>query len=429
MIAEIVSVGTELLMGQVANTDAQYIASYLAPLGYQAFHQVTVGDNPERLTEAVHTALSRADIVLFTGGLGPTDDDLTKETVAKALGLELELNPREEAHLREHAARYGFTLTPNNFKQACFPKDCIILANPNGSAPGCIMESGGKAAILMPGPPRELYPMFRNEVIPYLERRGGFKLHSRELHIFGLGESELTYRIRDIISAQTNPTIAPYVKPCEVTLRITAKCADEAEGERLVQPMIDAITDRVGAVVYSTHGESLPDVCVRLLLEQGKTLAVAESCTGGLVASSIVDVPGCSACFMEGAVTYSNDAKMRRLGVSEKTLSSFGAVSAECAAEMAQGLLQQAKSDYALATTGIAGPDGGTAQEPVGLVYIALACASGTEVHELRLSGGRERIRTRATLHALDLLRRALSGLPTTEKAAKPAGSSGATNA
>ncbi len=429
MIAEIVSVGTELLMGQVANTDAQYIASYLAPLGYQAFHQVTVGDNPERLTEAVHTALSRADIVLFTGGLGPTDDDLTKETVAAALGLEMVLYPEEETRLREHAARYGFTLTPNNLKQACFPKTCIILKNPNGSAPGCIMEANGKAAILMPGPPRELYPMFQNEVIPYLERRGGFKLYSREMHIFGMGESELTYRIRDIISAQTNPTIAPYVKPCEVTLRITAKCADAAEGERLVQPIIDAISNRVGVVVYSTHGESLPDVCVRLLLERSSTLSIAESCTGGLVASSIVDVPGCSACFIEGAVTYSNDAKMRRLGVSEQTLLSFGAVSAECAAEMAEGLRAHAKTDYALATTGIAGPDGGTAEKPVGLVYIALASAAGTVVRELRLSGGRERIRTRAALHVLDLLRRALSGLPTVEKPAKPAGSSDATNA
>jgi len=411
MIAEIVSVGTELLMGQVANTDAQFIASYLAPLGYQAFHQTTVGDNPQRLTEAVRTALDRSDIVLFTGGLGPTEDDLTKETVAAALGLELVLYEEEKRRLEEHAKRYGFPLTPNNFKQACFPKECIILKNPNGTAPGCIMEANGKAAILMPGPPRELFPMFKNEVIPYLEKRGGFKLHSREMHFFGIGESELTYRIRDIISAQTNPTVAPYVKPCEVTLRITAKCKDEAEGERLIAPMMEAIEERVGSVVYSTSGESLPMVCVRLLNEKQKTVATAESCTGGMIASSIVDVAGCSACFLQGAVTYSNEAKMQRLGVQESTLKQHGAVSAECAKEMAEGMRKTSGTDYALASTGIAGPDGGTAEKPVGLVYIALASGDGTVIKELHLSGDRERIRTRATLTALDLLRRKLCGL------------------
>lgn len=411
MIAEIVSVGTELLMGQIVNTDAQFIASHLAPLGYRALYQVTVGDNPARLAGVVQSALARADVLLFTGGLGPTDDDLTKETVAQALGLEMAVVPEEEARLRAYFASRGKEMTPNNLKQARFPTGSIILPNPNGTAPGCIMEADGKAAILMPGPPRELYPMFRDHVLPYLEKRSGVRLHSRELRIFGMGESELTYRLRDLIAAQTNPTIAPYVKTSEVTLRVTAQCQDDAEGERLVVPVIDAILARLGSIVYSTNGESLPALCVRLLLRQGATLAVAESCTGGMLASSIVDIPGCSACFLEGAVTYANGAKVRRLGVSEGTLATDGAVSLACAQQMAEGLRAAAGATYALATTGIAGPDGGTPEKPVGLVYVALAGPGRTEVRKLLLSGDRARIRTAATLHALDLLRRSLLGL------------------
>lgn len=411
MIAEIVSVGTELLMGQIVNTDAQFIASHLAPLGYRALYQVTVGDNPARLAGVVQSALARADVLLFTGGLGPTDDDLTKETVAQALGLEMAVVPEEEARLRAYFASRGKEMTPNNLKQARFPTGSIILPNPNGTAPGCIMEADGKAAILMPGPPRELYPMFRDHVLPYLEKRSGVRLHSRELRIFGMGESEVTYRLRDLIAAQTNPTIAPYVKTSEVTLRVTAQCQDDAEGERLVVPVIDAILARLGSIVYSTNGESLPALCVRLLLTQGATLAVAESCTGGMLASSIVDIPGCSACFLEGAVTYANGAKVRRLGVSEGTLATDGAVSLACAQQMAEGLRAAAGTTYALATTGIAGPDGGTSEKPVGLVYVALAGPGRTEVRKLCLSGDRARIRTAATLHALDLLRRSLLGL------------------
>lgn len=411
MIAEIVSVGTELLMGQIVNTDAQFIASHLAPLGYRALYQVTVGDNPARLAGVVQSALARADVLLFTGGLGPTDDDLTKETVAQALGLEMAVVPEEEARLRAYFASRGKQMTPNNLKQARFPTGSIILPNPNGTAPGCIMEADGKAAILMPGPPRELYPMFRDHVLPYLEKRSGVRLHSRELRIFGMGESEVTYRLRDLIAAQSNPTIAPYVKTSEVTLRVTAQCQDDAEGERLVVPVIDTILARLGSIVYSTNGESLPALCVRLLLRQGATLAVAESCTGGMLASSIVDIPGCSACFLEGAVTYANGAKVRRLGVSEGTLATDGAVSLACAQQMAEGLRAAAGTTYALATTGIAGPDGGTPEKPVGLVYVAFAGPGRTEVRKLLLSGDRARIRTAVTLHALDLLRRSLLGL------------------
>ena len=303
LIAEIVSVGTELLMGQVANTDAQFVASRLAPLGYRVLYQVTVGDNRERLTEVVRIAFSRADIVIFTGGLGPTDDDLTKETGAAALGHTLAPIPAEVERLSAHFAARGREMTPNNLKQAWFPEDAVILPNPNGTAPGCVMAAGGKAAILLPGPPRELMPMFADYALPWLAARSGEKLFSREMRIFGMGESDVTYRLRDIIEGQTNPTVAPYVKTCEVTLRVTALCKTAAEGEALLAPMTEQIQTRLGDVVYSLEGRSLPETCAALLTARGETLDVAESCTGGMLASAFVDVPGCSGFFVEGCVT------------------------------------------------------------------------------------------------------------------------------
>ncbi len=409
MIAEIVSVGTELLMGQVVNTDAQYIAQRLAPLGFQVFYHTTVGDNVKRLTSVVHQAVERSDVVVFTGGLGPTDDDLTKETVAAALGLTVELIPEEAERLTKLFESRGYTFTPNNLKQASFPKNALILKNDFGSAPGCIMTAENKTAILLPGPPRELFPMFQNYVMPYLERMSGNKLYTRELRIFGKGESAVTYELRDIISNQTNPTVAPYVKTGEVTLRVTALCQDEAEGEALARPMIDEIVSRLGDIVYSTAGESLPETCARLLTDEGLQLAVAESCTGGLVASELVAVPGCSNFLLEGCIAYSNDAKISRLGVNPDTLEHFGAVSESCAKEMAQGMLRVSGADIALATTGFAGPSGGTEQDPVGTVYLALADQNGTAVKRIQLFGERERIRQTASLYAFDMLRRHLS--------------------
>lgn len=408
MIAEIVSVGTELLMGQVVNTDAQYIAEGLAPLGFQVYYHTTVGDNAKRLTAVVHQAVERSDVVVFTGGLGPTDDDLTKETVAAALGLTVEPIPEEVERLTQHFAARGYEFTPNNLKQASFPRSAVILPNAFGTAPGCIMTAEDKTAILLPGPPRELFPMFKNHVMPYLERLSGNKLYSRELRIFGKGESSATYELRDIIETQTNPTVAPYVKTGEVTLRVTALCQNDAEGEALVQPMIDTILARLGDVVYSTTGESLPEACARMLTDKGLTLAVAESCTGGLLASDLVAIPGCSNFLIEGCIAYSNEAKIRRLGVTQETLSSFGAVSEACAREMAEGIRAASGADYALATTGFAGPDGGTEENPVGTVYLALASREGTEVKRIRLFGERARIREIACLHAFDLLRRTL---------------------
>ena len=408
MIAEIVSVGTELLMGQVANTDAQHIAKHLAPLGYICYYQDTVGDNVERLTEVVRTALDRSDIVFFTGGLGPTDDDLTKETVAAALGLTCVPIPEEVEKIKYYFESRGREMTPNNVKQGYFPENAIILKNDYGTAPGCIMEANGKAAVLLPGPPRELFPMFDNEVIPYLEKRSNTHLYSKELKFFGIGESQLTYDIRELIENQTNPTIASYVKTGECMLRLTAKCESNEEGEALIRPIEEKIKAIDGYYMFSDKGESLAEVCYRLLKEKGKTLAVAESCTGGLVTSSLVDLPGCSDFLLEGLVTYSNESKLERLHVKPETLKMYGAVSDVCAMEMAQGVRQALHADYGVSTTGIAGPDGGSDEKPVGLVYIAVAGPDGTVAQKLTLNGNRERIRTVAVLNALDLLRKNL---------------------
>lgn len=410
MIAEILSVGTELLMGNIVNTNAQYISQKLCDLGVNCYFQTTVGDNHDRLVAAVETALSRADILILTWGLGPTADDLTKETIADAFGRELVLDPASEQHIHARFARMGREMTPNNLKQAMFPRGSIILPNPNGTAPGCIVEEEEKAAILLPGPPKEMAPMFDASVMPYLEKRSGHMLFSHVVRVFGMGESEAEYRLRTLMERQSNPTIAPYALSGEMKLRVTARCKSAEEGERMMAPLIDEIKETLGSVVYSIDDQELHEVCAALLREHGATLAVAESCTGGMIASKLVSVPGISAHFIEGAVTYSNDAKIRRLGVRPETLAAHTAVSAETAREMAEGIRRTSGASLGVATTGIAGPDGGTVEQPVGLVYIALASESGTAVQELRLTGSRERIRNAASLHALNLIRRHFFG-------------------
>lgn len=410
MIAEVLSVGTELLMGNILNTNAQYISEKLCGLGVNCYFQTTVGDNHDRLVAAVETALSRADILILTGGLGPTADDLTKETIADAFGRDMLLDPASEQHIRARFARMAREMTPNNLKQAMFPRGSIILPNPNGTAPGCIVEEGEKAAILLPGPPKEMAPMFDASVMPYLEKRSGHMLVSHVVRVFGMGESEAEYRLRTLMERQTNPTIAPYALFGEMKLRVTARCKNAAEGERMMAPLIDEIKQTLGSVVYSIDDQELHEVCAALLKEHNATLAAAESCTGGMIASKLVSVPGISAHFIEGAVTYSNDAKIRRLGVRPETIAAHTAVSAETAREMAEGIRRTSGASLGVATTGIAGPDGGTPERPVGLVYIAIASESGTAVQELRLTGSRERIRNAASLHALNLIRRHFFG-------------------
>lgn len=395
-------------MGQILNTNAKYISTKLADMGVTMYHQTTVGDNAKRLEEAILTAKERSDVVILTGGLGPTGDDLTKETAAKCLGKELVLIDEQYEILKARFDAMHKSMTLNNNKQATFPLDAIILPNPNGTAPGCIMEDGGKALILLPGPPRELFPMFDNHVTPYLEKRVSGCFHTRVMRIFGIGESSLEQTIIDIINEQSNPTVAPYALTGEVTLRVTAACANHNEGEALVMPMIERIKQRIGDVVYSIDDEPLEAVCAKLLKKHGRTLATCESCTGGMIASTLVNLPGSSEWFEEGCVTYSNQAKQRRANVNGETLSRFGAVSEQTAAEMAQGMRETSGADYALSVTGIAGPAGGSTEKPVGLVYIGLAYNGGVDVKELRLSGDRFRIRHISMLNALDMLRRKL---------------------
>ena len=408
MNAEILSVGTELLMGQIANTDAQYLSRGLNELGINVYYHTVVGDNPGRLRQQLRQAWERSDLIITTGGLGPTEDDLTKEAVAEFLGLPLELHQPSLEAMARYFAGIGRTMTPNNEKQAYFPKGCLVLANPNGTAPGCLVEREGRVFVVLPGPPRELNPMFDNHVRPYLMQRGDAKITSRMLHIFGMGESEAAYRLRTMIERQDNPTLATYVGKGDVLLRITARTALDADPEPLLAPAVQEVETLLGGVVISDRDETLPEVVVRLLASQGKTLACAESCTGGLLSSMIVDVPGASGVLLEGAVTYSNEAKMRRLAVPEAVLAQHGAVSEACARAMAEGMRAASGADFALATTGIAGPGGGTPEKPVGLISAALASAGGVEVETYRLKRDRALNRRTTALNALDMLRRHL---------------------
>lgn len=395
-------------MGQIANTDAQYLSRGLNELGINVYYHTVVGDNPGRLRQQLRQAWERSDLIITTGGLGPTEDDLTKEAVAEFLGLPLELHQPSLEAMARYFAGIGRTMTPNNEKQAYFPKGCLVLDNPNGTAPGCLVEREGRVFVVLPGPPRELNPMFDNHVRPYLMQRGDAKITSRMLHIFGMGESEAAYRLRTMIERQDNPTLATYVGKGDVLLRITARTALDVDPEPLLAPAVQEVEALLGGVVISDRDETLPEVVVRLLASQGKTLACAESCTGGLLSSMIVDVPGASGVLLEGAVTYSNEAKMRRLAVPEAVLAQHGAVSEACARAMAEGMRAASGADFALATTGIAGPGGGTPEKPVGLIYAALASAGGVEVETYRLKRDRALNRRTTALNALDMLRRHL---------------------
>lgn len=404
MIAEIVAVGTELLMGQVLNTDAQYIARRLSELGVTLHRQVVVGDNPARIREAIHTAIGRADVVITTGGLGPTADDITKETCAEALGLPMERSPEAEKQVRGWFERNNYPMTENNLRQADFAKGAIILENHNGTAPACIVEKDGKAVINLPGPPRELMPLFAQSVAPYLARRSGAVIVSRYMRVFGMGESAVESRLHDMMENSLNPTVAPYCSTGEVQLRLTVRVAHESEAAALLDPAEREIRARLGNVVYAVTDDpeyTMEQALVKALCAAKKTMVTAESCTGGMIASKIVNVSGASDVFLEGCVTYSNAAKMRTLGVKAETLEKFDAVSRETALEMAEGARRRADADYAVSVTGLAGPGGGTPEKPVGTVWLGLATREGVQARLLQLHGNRERIRTLAALNAM----------------------------
>ena len=405
MIAEIVSVGTELLMGQIVNTDAQFLARRLAALGITMYRQSTVGDNPGRVKEAVREALSRADLVITTGGLGPTEDDLTKEMVAEALGLPMVRHDEVVEGIRRYFESTGREMTPNNLRQADFPEGARLMPNRKGTAPGCIAEKDGKRVAVLPGPPHELIDMYEQQLEPYLLSLSDQVIASRFLHIVGVGESIVETRLMDLFHWES-PTLALYCAPGEVTARLTVRCGKDVDPAPLLEPLEKEIRARLGESVYAEGLDaSMPKTVVEMLTARKETVSVAESLTGGMLASRLVDVPGASAVLGESYVTYANEAKERLLGVSGETLRAHGAVSEQCAREMAEGCRRASGADWALATTGSAGPDGGTPEKPVGTVYIACAGRQGVVVKALKLRGDRTRVRSMTCLYAMDLLR------------------------
>ncbi len=409
--AEILCVGTEILLGNIQNTNATEISRGLAEAGVSLYHHTVVGDNPRRLQEALEIAFARNNLVITTGGLGPTYDDLTKETIAAFFGRRLVRDEASEQNIRALFARWGRPMTENNLKQAMMPEGCIILPNHNGTAPGCIIEGqDGRVAIMLPGPPSEMTPMFRQQVLPWLQSRSGQVLRSHNVHFFGIGESALEQQLREKMEQMENPTLAPYAKEGEVLLRVTAAAATAEEAEAMMVPVIDRLQQNFAELVYGVDVGDLQTAAVQALREKGLTAATAESCTGGLVGKRITEVPGSSEVYGFGVVTYANEAKMKLLGVKAETLESHGAVSPQTAAEMAAGARALSGADIAVAITGIAGPGGGSTEKPVGLVYIGVNSPWHSEVKELHLGRGydrdRERIRWVAASHALDLLRR-----------------------
>lgn len=411
MNAEILAVGTELLLGDIVNTNAQSIARRLADIGISVFYHTAVGDNTARLYDAYNLGFQRAELVIATGGLGPTKDDLTKEVAATYFDKKLVLDEKSLEEIRLFFTKQGKSVTEGNKKQAYFPEGALILPNAHGTAPGCIIEAKGKTLILLPGPPREMVPMLEDYVIPYLCKRSDGILVSKVLRICGIGEGHMEEKIQDMMETQTNPTIAPYAKEGEVILRITAKASTKEEAVRYIAPIEAKIRERLGEDVYGEGEDTLEEVVGNLLLASKLTVGTAESCTGGLIASRLVNYPGISKAFMEGAVTYSNEAKIQRLHVHPSTLEEYGAVSKETAAEMAAGIAKTAGTDVGISTTGIAGPGGGSEEKPVGLVYVGLFIRGKIQTKELRLTGDRQKIRQRTVIFALDWLRRELIAL------------------
>lgn len=412
MVVELISVGTEILLGNIVNTNAAYLAEKCALLGCSLYHQTVVGDNEERMEAAIRQALERADIVMLTGGLGPTKDDLTKEVTAKVFGRELYLDEHSKERIQEFFDRLGrIRITENNWKQAMIPEGAIVIDNDNGTAPGIIIEDevNHKAAILMPGPPNELKPMFEKDIAPYLNKKQPEGIYSKMIKICGIGESEAETMVADLMEAQTNPTLAPYAKTGEVHLRITAKARTEEDAEMMMQPLVDEMFRRFGDAIYSTREEeTLEEAIISMLKERKLTLTTAESCTGGKLAGRIMNVSGVSSVYNEGYITYANASKEKLLGVKRETLETYGAVSEQTAREMAIGARTFAEADIALSVTGIAGPDGGTAEKPVGLVYIGCAVKENVTVQRCLFTGNREKNRDYAVVRALTMLREAL---------------------
>jgi len=368
MKSVILSVGTELLFGQITNTNSVYLSQQLNALGIDVMYHYTVGDNPKRVEDTLKGALENCDLVVTTGGLGPTQDDLTKEIVAQVMKDRLVLHKPSLEHIENFFNKLKRVMTDNNVKQAYLPEKAIVFDNEVGTAPGFALESDGKIVICMPGPPREMVHMFSKKVLPYLEQKSSSVIYYQMLRIFGLGESAVEDALEDLITGQTDPTIATYAKEGEVAIRVTSKKANKEEAAAAVADMIEKIRERIGEHIYSFDDEELVHVVARKLIERNISFSCAESCTGGLLSASLTEIPGISSVFDRGIVTYSNQAKVAELGVKQETIDKFGAVSFETALEMVEGLQAATGSRLCISVTGVAGPTGGTEEKPVGHV-------------------------------------------------------------
>ena len=409
---EILSVGTELLLGHITNTDARDVSEMLSRIGVNVRWHTVVGDNPRRLAECVAIAKRRADIIITTGGLGPTCDDLTKQVLAKSFGLPLVENAAEREGLYEYI-RLGKRYTPNNLSQALLPEGCTVFHNRWGTAPGCAFEAEGKLVLMLPGPPNECVPMFREYAVPYLKKLSEEQIVSHAIRIFGIGESAVDDLFAREMNAMANPSMAPYAKECDCLLQVTAKAGSEAEAEEMMAPVIRHVKERLGDYVYGMDVESIEEAVLPLLKERGLTFAAAESCTGGEIAKRITDIPGASAVFAGGCVTYTNEVKARLLGIDRELIETNGAVSELVARLMAERVRTLTGANLGVGVTGLAGPDGDGTHE-VGTVFVSLAAEGRTWVRELHLGTFRTRsfIRRMAGNHAYDMLRRYLTGLP-----------------
>lgn len=384
-VCELISVGTEILLGDILNTDAQFLSIELAKLGISVIHQSTVGDNRERLLAQLKEAADRSDIIILSGGLGPTPDDLTKEVCCEFFGKKMFLHEPTVEKIKTYFSTKGMKMAQNNLKQAMLPKDCVIFPNDNGTAPGMAIEKDGVHILVLPGPPRELKPMFRNCAVPYLMQFSDRIIVSHNIRTFGIGESLMAERVNDLFDAE-NPTVAPYAKDGEALLRVTAMARTKEEAENLCEPVINEIKSRLDGFVYGVDYTCIEEAVIEKLKEKHMKVATAESCTGGLIAKRITDVPGASEVFDCGIISYANEIKHRVLGVSEDDLNKYGAVSEPVARQMAQGALKVSGADIAVSVTGIAGPDSDSTNKPVGLVYIGLADRDNVWVRELRTS-------------------------------------------
>ncbi len=410
MVAEIICVGTELLLGNIVNTNATYLAQICAKTGVSVYYQSCVGDNEGRLLDAIKTGLNRSDIILFSGGLGPTKDDLTKECVAKALDLPLIEDEMVKKSIKDYFDRIGRTsITDNNWKQALVPEGAMVLPNPNGTAPGLIIQKDGKHIILLPGPPIELKPLTEEFIVPYFNSLQNEVIYSTTIKLAGIGESKAETMILDLIDSQSNPTIAPYAKLGEVHFRVTAFSKDIESAKELSKPLLVEVLKRFGTYVYTCEEDkNLEDIVVDLLTRYKLTITTVESCTGGMLSSRLINVSGASNVFHEGFITYSEEAKQQYVRVKKDTLKKYTAVSSNVAEEMARGAALVTGAKVSVSITGLAGPMGGTEAIPVGTVFIGCYCNGEVVVKEFHFQGNRNKIRESAVIAALNVVRKSI---------------------